>query len=302
MPEGDTIFRSARAVGRALRGKRVVRFETALAPLASVDDNTPITGRTIDKVESRGKWMLIHLSAHQADEALILVTHMLMSGSWHIYRAGERWHRPRRDMRVVIATEDFEAVAFNVPVAKFYTERTLARNSAIPALGPDLLSSGSLAAGFDRSEAERRLLQHGEEEIANVLLNQRVMAGLGNVYKSEVLFACGVHPFRKVATLTRAEIDCLIERSQRFLEANVKDGADEGIVTYTGMRRTSRAADPSARLWVYRRRGKECRRCGAAIVMRKQGPGARSTYWCASCQPESPDMPKIEGWSTLPGP
>jgi endonuclease-8 len=297
VPEGDTIYRSARAVGRALEGKRVVRFETALAPLASVDDNTPIAGRTVDKVESRGKWMLIHLSAHLADEALILVTHMLMSGSWHIYRAGERWRRPRRDMRVVIATEDFEAVAFNVPIAKFYTRRTLARNSAIPALGPD-----PLAAGFDSTEAGRRLLEHGDEEIANVLLNQRVMAGLGNVYKSEVLFACGVHPFRHVSTLTRAEIDCLIERSQRFLEANVNDGADEGIVTYTGARRTTRAADPGARLWVYSRRGQECRRCGTRILTRKQGPGARSTYWCPSCQPESADMPKVEGWSSFPRP
>jgi endonuclease-8 len=288
VPEGDTIFRSARAIGRALEGKRVVRFETALAPLASVDDNTPVAGRTVDKVESRGKWLLIHFSGD-----LILVTHMLMSGSWHVYRAGERWHRPRPDMRLVIATEDFEAVAFNVPVAKFYTHRTLARNSAIPALGPD-----PLAAGFESSDAERRMLEHGEEDVANVLLNQRVIAGLGNVYKSEVLFACGVHPYRQVSTLTRAEIDCLIERSQRFLEANVKDGAEEGIVTYTGARRTTRAADPGARLWVYGRRGKECRRCGTLILMRKQGPGARSTYWCPTCQPESPGMAKVEGWST----
>ena len=292
MPEGDTIFRSARAVGRALAGKRVVRFETALAPLASVDDNTPIAGRIVERVESRGKWLLIHLSGD-----LILVTHMLMSGSWHIYRAGERWRRPGRDMRVVLATEDFEAVAFNVPVAKFYTERTLARNSAIPALGPDLLGSATLDAGFDSTEAERRLLEHGDEEIANVLLNQRVMAGLGNVYKSEVLFACCVHPYRLVSTLSRAEIDCLIERSQRFLAANMKESADAGIVTYTGARRTTRAADSAARLWVYRRRGKQCRRCGTPILMRKQGPGARSTYWCPTCQPESPGMAKVEGWS-----
>jgi endonuclease-8 len=279
-------------MGRALESKRVVRFETALAPLASLDDNTPVAGRTVDKVESRGKWLLIHFSGD-----LILVTHMLMSGSWHIYRAGERWHLPHRAMRVVIAVEDFEAVAFNVPVAKFYTHRTLARNSAIPALGPD-----PLAAGFDSTDAERCMLEHGNEEVANVLLNQRVIAGLGNVYKSEVLFACGVHPYRQVSTLSRAEIDCLIERSQRFLEANVKDGAEEGIVTYTGARRTTRAADPGARLWVYARRGKECRRCGTPILMRKQGPGARSTYWCPSCQPESPGMSKVEGWSIFPRP
>jgi endonuclease-8 len=254
----------------------VTRFETALAPLASVDDNTPVTGRTVEKVESRGKWLLIHFSGD-----LILVTHMLMSGSWHIYRNGERWRRSRREMRAVIATAGFEAVAFNVPVAKFYTARTLERNSTIPKLGPDLLG-----AEFAADEAKARLVARGDEEIANVLLNQRVMAGLGNVYKSEVLFACSVHPFRLVSTLTAAEVDCILERAKRFLEANVKDGADGGMVTYTGLRRTTRAADPGARLWVYRRQGKECRRCGTAILMRRQGPGARSTYWCPACQPE----------------
>lgn len=287
MPEGDTIFRSARALGRALEGKRILRFDTALAPLASVNDNTPVAGRTVEKIESRGKWLLIHFSGD-----LILVTHMLMSGSWHIYRAGERWRRPKRDMRVVVASEDFEAVAFNVPVAKFFNERTLARNSAIPGLGPD-----PLAEGFDRSEAEKRIRAHADDEVANVLLNQRVMAGLGNVYKSEVLFACGVHPYRLVSTLTNAEVDCLIERSQRFLAANVKDGVRDGIITYTGARRTTHASDPGERLWVYGRQGKECRRCGTAIRMRKQGPAARSTYWCPSCQPESAGMQPVEGWS-----
>ena len=276
MPEGDTIFRSARALGRALQGKVVTRFETALAPLASVDDNTPVAQRTVEKIESRGKWLLIHFSGD-----LILVTHMLMSGSWHIYRAGERWHRPRREMRVVIATHDFEAVAFNVPVAKFYTASSLARESNIPRLGPDLLSSG-----FAADEAKQRLLAQSGEEVGNVLLNQRVMAGLGNVYKSEVLFACGVHPFRRVGTLTPAEIDCVLDRARRFLEMNTKDGAGGAMVTYTGPRRTTRASDPGARLWVYRRSGRECRRCGATIRMQRQGPGARSTYWCPVCQPD----------------
>jgi endonuclease VIII len=280
VPEGDTIYRAARALGHVLEGKLVTRFETALAPLASIDDDTPVVGRTVDKVESRGKWLLVHFSGD-----LILVTHMLMSGSWHIYRAGERWRRGRREMRVILATADFEAIAFNVPVAKFYTARTLARNSAIPKLGPDLLSTA-----FAADDAKARLLANGDEQIANVLLNQRVMAGLGNVYKSEVLFACGLHPFRLVSTLTSAEVDCILDRAKRFLETNVKDGADGGMVTYTGLRRTTGASDPGARLWVYRRQGKECRRCGTPILMRRQGPGARSTYWCPECQPALPGM------------
>src|SRR5271157_1255336 len=111
-------------------------FETAYAQLASVHDNVPLTGRVIEKVEARGKWLLIYFSGD-----LILVTHMLMSGSWHIYAKGERWQRPRSMMRVVIRTEQYEAVAFAVPVARFHTARSLERNSAIPKLGPDLLKS-----------------------------------------------------------------------------------------------------------------------------------------------------------------
>jgi endonuclease-8 len=229
---------------------------------------------------------------------LMLVTHMLMSGSWHIYRTGERWRMPRSKMRVVITADAFEAVAFNVPVAQFHTARSLERSAAIPKLGPDVLSED-----FSADEARARLRAHGDDDVANALLNQRVMAGLGNVYKSEICFAAQVNPFRKVATLTEQEIDCILDTSRKFLAANVADGADGSIVTYSGPRRTTGAANQSDRLWVYRRQGKECRRCGATVLMRKQGAGARSTYWCPDCQPMSQPTEinakaKVEGWST----
>jgi endonuclease-8 len=166
-------------------------------------------------------------------------------------------------------------------VARFYTSRTLERFAGLAGLGPDLLGKG-----FETDEAEARLLDHGEEEVGNVLLNQRVLAGIGNVFKSEICFACGVNPFRRVATLRAQEIKCLLATARRFLAANVADGAGDGIVTYTGGRRTTGSSNPAARLWVYRRAGSECRRCGAAILTRKQGPGARSTYWCPECQKE----------------
>jgi endonuclease-8 len=274
MPEGDTIFRSARALHQALAGRQVTLFETAYAPLASVDDQTPVTGRTIEQVESRGKWLLIHFSGD-----LILATHMLMSGSWHIYRVGERWKRARSHMRIVLGTADFLAVAFNVPVARFHTARTLERFAGVAGLGPDLLSRS-----FAADEAATRLLEYGSEEVGNVLLNQRVMAGIGNVFKSEICFACGVNPFRTVGTLRPHEVECLLATARRFLAANVADGSGDAIVTYTGGRRTTGSNDPAARLWVYRRAGSSCRRCGTTILMRKQGPGARSTYWCPDCQ------------------
>src|SRR5215470_14581836 len=275
MPEGDTIFRSARVLNRALAGQRVTGFETAYASLASVDDNTPVVGRMVEYVEARGKWLLVHFSGD-----LILLTHMLMHGSWHIYRRGERWQRPRRQMRIVITTDRFEAVAFEVPVAQFHTSRSLERHNALSQLGPDLLNSS-----FAEDEAAKRLRAHPEEEIANALLNQRVVAGIGNVFKSEICFVCGVNPFRLINTLTTNEIRCLLDTAREQLSANVLESTAGNQITYSGARRTRRTSDPEARLWVYRRQGLPCHRCGTGILMRKQGTGARPTYWCPECQP-----------------
>jgi endonuclease VIII len=306
MPEGDTIYRAARALQRALAGRVVTGFETGLAKLARVDDDAPLVGRVVEKVESRGKWCLIYFSGD-----LILVTHMLMSGSWHLYRVGEKWRMGRSRMRVVIRVGDvagddpmsvakdgrltwgtrgggdeagWEAVGFNVPVAEFHTARSLARSGQVPKLGPDILADEfSVEGGVERLVAYAA--EHPEAEVGVVLLNQRVLAGLGNVYKSEVAFAAGVNPFRAMGTVTRKEMEKMVEFALRYMKANVVDGKGEGIVTYSGNRRTTGAANEGERLWVYRREGLECRRCGAAVMMRKQGVQVRSTYWCPGCQP-----------------
>src|SRR5467141_1203119 len=279
MPEGDTIFRAARALQKAIGGKVVTGFEAALAKLARVNDDTPLVGRMVEMVESRGKWCLIFFSGD-----LILVTHMLMSGSWHLYRPGERWQMGRGRMRVVIQTADWEAVGFNIPVAEFHTTRSLERSSEVSKLGPDILSEGfTVEGGVARMAAYGR--ENPEAEIAVVLLNQSVLAGLGNVYKSEVLFAAGVSPFRAMRTITPREMEVMVDVAQRYMKANVVDGKSDGIVTYSGNRRTTHAMDREERLWVYRRQGQECRSCGAAVMMRKQGVQARSTYWCPECQP-----------------
>src|SRR5580698_256250 len=284
MPEGDTIYRAARALQKALGGKIVVGFETGLAKLARVNDDAPLVGRVVEKVESRGKWCLIFFSGD-----LILVTHMLMSGSWHLYRTGERWWMGRDRMRVVIRTADWEAVGFNIPVAEFHTARSLERSSQVPKLGPDILADEfTVEGGVARLAAFGR--ENPDAEVAVVLLNQRVLAGLGNVYKSEVAFAAGVNPFRKMRTITVREMEAMVEVAQRYMRANVVDGVSsltggDGIVTYLGNRRTTRSSNREERLWVYGRQGQECRRCGAAVMMRRQGVQARSTYWCPECQP-----------------
>lgn len=275
MPEGDTIFRAARTLNRALAGQEVARFESVLPALTRIHEDTPLTGRQIERVTSAGKNVLMRFSG-----GLTLRTHMRMNGSWHIYRPGETWRRSRRDMRIVIATDAFEAVGFNIPVAELLDDKAIARHPDLRRIGPDILGET-----FDETEASRRIRARGDALVADVLLNQRVLAGIGNVYKSEVLFACRVNPFTPVRALDDEQIGCLVSTAHRFLKTNVGDALPP-MTTYTGYRRTTRRDDPTERLWVYGRGRLPCRRCGTPIRIRKQGIDARLTYWCPSCQPE----------------
>ncbi len=274
MPEGDTIFRAARTLHRALAGHAVTRFESVYPQLTRIDVDAPLVERLIERVEARGKHLLIWFSGD-----LVLRTHMRMSGSWHIYRPGERWQRPARDMRMVVGVETFVAVGFNIPVAEFDSSHTLERHEHLGSLGPDLL-----APSPDPDEALRRMRARPDEEIGPVLLNQRVAAGIGNIFKSETLFLCGIDPFARIADLADDQLRALLTTAQRLLSANVLDSSTEGIVTYFGLRRTTGRADPSDRLWVYGRRSKPCRRCDTPITSAKQGLDARLTYWCPRCQ------------------
>jgi endonuclease VIII len=275
VPEGDTIFRAARALNRALAGSAVTRFETVLPQLSRIDDDSPLRGRTIDSVEAAGKWLQMRFSG-----GLVLLTHMLMNGSWHIYRPGERWRRPAGDMRVLVATENMMAVGFRIPVAEFHTEDSLRRRRGFRDLGPLVL-----APEFDQAAAAANLRARPELQVGVALLTQSVLAGLGNVFKSEVCFAARVNPFRRVETLSILEIAELMNFSRKFMSDNVWETSNGHPVTYKGFRRTTRRADSLERLWVYRRCGEPCRVCNTAIVSQKQGMDARVTFWCPRCQP-----------------
>src|SRR5258708_4688736 len=253
MPEGDSIYRAAQALHRALAGKTVTAFDTVLANLARVDEDAPVKGRTIERVKAAGKNLIIEFSGD-----LHLHTHMKMNGSWHIYRPGERWQRPRRDMRIVISTDEYVAVAFTVPVAEFHTSRSLARSDDLNSMGPDLLGQS-----FDRDEALRRIRARPGEEIANVLLNQRVLAGIGNIWKSESLFCAGIDPFTHVADLDDEQLARIVDCARKLLLHSVK-----GRSTFA----------------VYGRGGDPWRRCVTPIRYRKQGADARGTYWWPKCQ------------------
>jgi endonuclease-8 len=276
VPEGDTILRAAQTLHRALAGHTITRFESVLPALTRVDDDTPIVGRTLEAVSAAGKNLLMRLSAPPvaAGEPLVLRTHMRMNGSWHIYRPDERWQKRVGDMRIVVGTTDFVAVGFNVPVAELHTERSLARARGLRDLGPDLL-----ADRFDEADALRRLRERGAATIAEALLDQRAMAGAGNVFKSEILFACRVSPFTAIRALTDEALLEVVRAARRMLTSSVHAAPVVG-----GIRRTTRRLDPDARLWVYGRGGDPCRVCGTSIERATQGEDARSTYWCPRCQ------------------
>jgi endonuclease-8 len=284
VPEGDTIFRAARTLNLALAGKPVTRFTSVYPALTRIDEDAPIAGRIVTAVDARGKHLLMHFgpggAALQGPRfALTLRTHMRMHGSWHIYRHGETWQRPRSEARIVIETADFVAVGFNIPIAEFLDESQAERQEDLRRIGPDLLGET-----FDEDEAVRRLQQRGTQGIAEALLNQRVVAGIGNVYKSETLFLEAVHPETPAARVDEDKLRALLRTARKLLKANVADSTSE-IVTYRGLRRTTGRTDPAERLWVYGRGGKPCRKCGTAISYKKTGLDARGTYWCARCQP-----------------
>ena len=276
MPEGDNIFRAARTLDRALAGKRITGFRSNYALLTRFNDDTPIVGRTIERVEARGKWLLMPMSG-----GAILITHMLMTGSWHIYRPGDRWQLPASQMRIVIETQDFHAVGFNVPVAEMHTAQSLARDRRIPPEESDVLGRG-----FDEDAAVRNLLLDRDLELGEVLLRQSVLAGVGNVFKSEICFVAGLNPFRTVGTVSPEQARQVVATARSQLASNVLEDSGDRVVTYRGRRRrTTHLSDPNQSLWVYGRTGQPCRRCGETIQMRLQHPGARATYWCPQCQP-----------------
>src|SRR5690242_19031605 len=147
MPEGDSIFRAARGLHRALAGRTVSRFQSVFPRLTNPLEDRPLVGQIVDRVEARGKHLLIWFSGD-----VVLRTHMRMHGSWHIYRPGERWQRPRADMRIVLGTAEYEAVAFSVPVAELTSARDLERDPVVRDLGPDILTEH-----FDAAEAVSRI-------------------------------------------------------------------------------------------------------------------------------------------------
>lgn len=275
MPEGDTIWRAAAALRQALAGATVTGFRTS-SPDISPAAERAVVGRTVSAVEARGKHLLMTF-ARDADR-LVLHTHMRMNGAWHLYRPGERWRRPAARARAVVETAAYIAPCFDAPVIELLRADDVARHPALAALGPDAMDDG-----FDVSAALARLRADATREVGVALLDQRSVAGLGNVLKSEALFLARVPPFARTGELSEAALRGLLEEGHRLLVRN-RD---------TPSRRTRFALDAREALWVYDRAGRPCRVCGTAIASALQGEEARRTYWCPACQ--SGDGPGSSG-------
>jgi len=230
-----------------------------------------IVGTEITAVEALGKNLMIRF-----DNGLEVRTHLRMNGSWHRYRPGEPWRRPPGRARLVIEVPGVVAVCFDAPVVELLEQRAEALHPSLGRLGPDLL-----APDFDADEAIRRLRDDARAQttIAEALLDQRALAGIGNVYKSELLWIERVSPFALVADLADEAVARLVATARRLLLANIGPSRGPERVTTGGDR-----AAPGP-LYVYRRTGRPCRRCRTPIASARQGTDLpRTTYWCPTCQ------------------
>jgi endonuclease-8 len=260
MPEGDTVWRAALHLDRALSGQVLLETDFRVPAHATLD----LSGRTVEATVSRGKHLLTRIGADHT-----LHTHLKMEGSWHLYRPGTSWRRPAHEARVVLRTEEWTAVGFALGVVEVVARE--AEDTVVGHLGPDLLGPD-----WDEDEALRRLCAAPSRAVADAILDQRNLAGIGNLYKSELCFLAGVHPRVQVSDV--ADLPRLVRRARTALEAN-KNRVEQ---TLTGDTRRGRQT------WVYRRDKQPCRRCGTRIRVDMQGPETqeRATYWCPSCQPE----------------
>lgn len=257
MPEGDTVYRSAKNLNSVLGATVLERCDIRVPAFATVD----LTGETVHEVVSRGKHLLMRIGEYT------IHSHLKMEGTWHIYRRGSRWYRPQWQARAILANADYETVGFQLGLLDVV--RTADEDTIVAYLGPDLLGPD-----WNPELALANLRKDPARPIGLALLDQRVLAGLGNVYRAELCFLRGVLPTRPVGEVD--ELEKTVELAKRLIEAN----KERGERTTTGTLRGETS-------WVYGREGRPCFRCGARIERGELGDSAlqlRDTYWCANCQ------------------
>ena len=270
MPEGDTIHDAARRVGAALVGKQIESIEMPQPRHALDRWEERLRGRSVRAVDARGKHLFVRF-----DGDLTLHSHLRMGGMWGVYERGRRWRRGRARAWLVIRTADHEVVQFDGPVLELMTEGRTRFDQRLAALGPDLLAEEFDEGGF----IARMRADDPTRAIGDALLDQSIVAGIGNVWKSEGCFLAGVSPWRRLRELSGDDVLAIVRGIRPLMQASAQRGGR--IVTFEPRPGAPRREWST---WVYERAGMPCRRCGGEIRARGQGDGNRTTYWCPSCQ------------------
>jgi endonuclease-8 len=264
MPEGDTIHHAARRIGAALVGREIEAIETPHPRHARDRWPERLGGRAVRSVDARGKHLFVRFEGD-----LTLHSHLRMTGGWGVYQRGQRWRRSPHRAWLVIRTADHEVVQFDGPVLELMTDARTRFDQRIAGLGPD-----PIADDFDEQAFLRRLRDDDPTRgIADALLDQRILAGFGNIWKCEACFLAEVDPWRPVAEVSDAQALRIVRAARPLMRESAERGGR--VITAPG-----REWDT----WVYRHAGLPCRRCGTRILARGQGDDNRTTFWCPGCQ------------------
>ena len=275
MPEGDTIHRCAARLNQVLPGRRIWR---ACSDERFFDAGL-LAGATFERVEARGKHLLMHVT-----DSRTIHSHLGMSGSWHVYQPGQTWRKAVERASIVLSLSEPDSqddggradrtavVCYHPKILELLSPAALRRHRLLRRLGPDLMLGAA-----DPIEVVARFHAHPFSPMGEAVMNQTIVAGIGNVYKSETLFLAKVHPFTPVQAFSDAAILKVVDMARQLMWKN-----------RAGPRRRTRHRGDRQALWVYGRNGQRCFRCGTEVRMRRQGDLGRSTYWCPGCQPERP--------------
>jgi endonuclease-8 len=272
MPEGDTIHSAARRVGAALVGQEIVAIETPQARHRLDRWPQRLAGRAVRSVDAHGKHLLVRFEGD-----LTVHSHLRMGGSWRVYRHGERWRRSPRRAWLIIRTPEHEVVQFDGPVLELMTDGRTRSDLRLAALGPDVL-----APELDEADYLRRLREDDPTRaVGDALLDQRNLAGVGNIWKSEGCYLAKIDPWRTLSRVSDDEALAVVRGVRPLMRASVDRGGRVETYRPAGQ---SRSPGRERRTWVYGRGGLPCRACSTEIRARGQGDDNRTTYWCPSCQ------------------
>ncbi|HMQ32401.1 MAG TPA: DNA-formamidopyrimidine glycosylase family protein [Chloroflexaceae bacterium] len=280
MPEGPTIRHTADQLRDALEGRQIARFHSPLKKAAAEGWAEKIVGQPVRAVHAHGKNLFIDFANDWT-----LYTHMMMWGVWHVYAESEAWRREAGKARVVLETATHCAVLFSAPVCQLLHASELATHQTSE-LGPDLLAADFGPA--EREEIRRRLDALGDESLGASIMNQTVMAGIGNILKSEILFAARLNPERPAAGLSDEEFERLLVTSQDIMRRAYDTNSFVQVFLPPALRQATGKLG-----YVYGRSGQVCLRCGGTIAMVRQGPQQRMTFFCPACQPFDPASPPL---------